>query len=90
MRKQFHISNEEFNEIIRINKEKQSLPLMKIGDTWTGGEKQKTIDDYWEQLGKKHGFDPTTIQPIDNRNFTAEVVEIEKPEQQDQLNQRMS
>ena len=36
-------------------------------------EQFEKINDYWKELGNEMGFYWDTIEPIDNRNFYAEI-----------------
>jgi len=69
--KTFKLSDEQFDEILRINK-KGGDPVMYLsGGIPMGRSLQEKINDFWDNLGKELGFDWKTIQPIDNRNFKA-------------------
>lgn len=50
----FELTEEEFNEIKAIAQD--DTPVMKIGDHWTGMDKQQRANDFWKRLGEKHGF----------------------------------
>jgi hypothetical protein len=81
-RKNYKLSDEEFAEIIKINKEGGDRVMYLGGGLPLGsGEggrfrsKQEKINDYWKKLSKKNGFDAETISPINDREFSAEMKE---------------
>jgi len=52
--------------------------MKNISDgTPIGRSLQEKINDFWDELAKEKGFDKSTIQPIDNRNFYAESINNE-------------
>jgi len=59
-RKEFCMTQEEMDEIIRLNKE-GPFPCIQIADIDMGQSMQSIINDYWEGLGKKYGFIPRTV-----------------------------
>lgn len=82
MRKEFQLTDEEFEKIIQINKEGGDRVMYISGGqplgSGVGGKflsTQEKINNYWDKLGKEKGFNPTTVQGIDNRRFTAEIKE---------------
>jgi hypothetical protein len=48
------------DDIIAINK--SQMPVMMIGNITTGMDLQERINAYWEGLGDKYGFKPTTVE----------------------------
>lgn len=70
-RRKFKISDEEWEEILRINKEGGDPVMYLSGGTPIGRSKQEKINDYWDKLAKEKGFDVSTIEPVDQRHFTA-------------------
>lgn len=80
MKKKFRINNKDFEVILNLNKEggdrvmylSSGLPL----GSGSGGNfrsLQEKINDFWKVLGKQEGFDWKTIEPINSREFYAEV-----------------
>jgi hypothetical protein len=71
-KEKYEITDEEYAEILKINKEGGD-PLMYLsGGIPMGRSLQEKINDYWKGLALKKGFREGTIEPIDNRNFYAE------------------
>ena len=63
MRVEFKITEEEYQEILEINK-KGSDPVMYLsGGIPLGRSLQEKINDYWKTLGLKYGFKPMGITP---------------------------
>jgi hypothetical protein len=54
MKKEFELTEDEFNEIKSIAQD--STPVMKFGDYWSGMDKQERANEFWKILGKKYGF----------------------------------
>ena len=75
MRKEFELSKEEFDEIVRINREGGDPVMFLSGGIPLGRSLQQKINDYWNRLGEKHGFLRDTVQGITNTKFSAEVKE---------------
>jgi hypothetical protein len=61
MRQEFEITKEEMEDIISINKSQP--PVMKVGNSWSGLDLQEKINQYWEILGNKYGFNHLTVEP---------------------------
>ncbi len=55
MKKQFEMTEEEFNELREIA-QRPSMPVLKIGSVITGSEKQDAANAAWKKLSKKYGF----------------------------------
>lgn len=70
-KQKFTLSDEQFQKIIQINREKGDPVMFLSGGVPIGKSLQEKINDYWDELGKEMGFDWKTIEPIDNRNFIA-------------------
>jgi len=60
-RQEFLMTQSEMNDIIAINK--NQMPVMKIGDNWSGLDLQEKINAYWKTLGAKYGFEPRSARP---------------------------
>lgn len=82
MRKEFELTDEQFNEILKINKEGSDRVMYISGGqplgSGSGGSfmsLQEKINAYWEKLGAELGFDWETIQGITDRKFSAEIRE---------------
>lgn len=52
--KEYQLTEDEFNEIKSIAKD--STPVMKFGDYWSGMDKQDRANAFWKLLGEKYGF----------------------------------
>ncbi len=59
--KEYKLTDREWDDIVSINK--RQLPVMRIGNGYTPSL-QDNINDFWMKLGKEHGFDWTTVEPI--------------------------
>lgn len=59
--------------IKEINKQGSDPVMYLSGGQPMGQSLQEKINDYWKVLGREMNFDWTTIEPIDNYNFYAEV-----------------
>lgn len=79
-KKTYHISDEDFAEIVKINKEGGDPVMFTSNGTRIGLDLQDKINHFWDNKGREYGFDWRTIEAIDNRNFTAE--ELIKKEKQ--------
>jgi hypothetical protein len=67
----FEMTIEERDEMYEIAK---PVPVMKIGNYWSGMDTQERANDFWKRLGSKYGFVWDTVKPSgsDHRKFTAE------------------
>ena len=72
--KKFTLSDAQFEEIVRINKEGGDPVMYLSSGQCLGRSLQEKINDYWQTISKEMGFDYTTIEPIDNRNFYAKSI----------------
>lgn len=77
-KQKFTLTPEQFEKIVQINKEGGDPVMFLSGGTPIGRSLREKINDYWQGLGKEMGFDWKTIEPIDNTNFRAEMLEIAK------------
>lgn len=55
MKQEFEMTVEEF-EVIKAIAQKEPIPVMKIGDYWSGSEKQDAANEFWKALANKYGF----------------------------------
>lgn len=62
MKKEFEMTQEEMDNIIAINKEGGDPVMYLSGGIPMGRSLQEKINDYWEILGKKYGFDPLSAE----------------------------
>ena len=63
MKQEFEMLQDEMDKILQINKD--TMPVMLIGGMGgvsTGMDKQERINDYWQTLGDKYGFNPDTVE----------------------------
>ena len=60
MKQEFEMTQAEMDDIIAINK--SQMPVMLIGNVTTGMDLQERINAYWEGLGNKYGFKPSTVE----------------------------
>ena len=65
----YTLTDEDFDRIIKINKEGSDPVMFISGETPMGRSLHEKINDFWDELAKEKGFDKSTIQPIDNINF---------------------
>lgn len=72
--KKFTLSDAQFEKIVKINKEGSDPVMYLSGGNTFGRSLQEKINDYWKIIGKEMGFDYTTVEPIDNRNFYAKSI----------------
>jgi len=82
MRKEFELTDEQFNKILEINKSGSDRVMYIQGGQRLGSgpggnfmSLQEKINVYWEELGKELGFDWETVQGITDRRFSAEEKE---------------
>lgn len=77
MRKQFEMTQEEMDAIIKINKEGGDPVMFTSGGQRMGSSLQEKINNYWKGLGEKYGFKHITVQPggPSNLHFTAITTE---------------
>jgi hypothetical protein len=82
-RTNYEMSEEDLNKVLDACK---PTPVMYIGGGIPiGGSQQKNANRAWEELGRKMGFDSTTVQPIPskgNRFFSAVPLETEQARQE--------
>ncbi|HDZ25797.1 hypothetical protein LCGC14_1114590 [marine sediment metagenome] len=60
MKQEFEMTQEEMDDIIQINKDVG--PVMQIGTVTTGMDRQEKINNYWQGLADKYGFNPETVE----------------------------
>lgn len=79
MSKEFELTDEQFEEIMKINKEGGDRVMYITGGQPLGTGKggafrslQDKINDYWDKLAAELGFNKDTIKPVTNRKFLAE------------------
>lgn len=54
-KKQFEMDQDEFDEIMSISRD--STPVMKFGDYWSGMDKFERANAFWKILADKYGFE---------------------------------
>ena len=77
MRKEFEMTQEEMNKILDINKEGGDPVMFISGGIPIGKSLQDKVDDYWDTLGIKYGFNPRTVRGPGSKgklSFTAELL----------------
>ena len=77
-KQEFLMTQDEMNDIIAINR--NQMPVMKIGDNWTGLDLQEKINTYWKILGDKYGFKSGSAGPCSRGKlyFLATPVKVAK------------
>lgn len=71
MKKEFKMSDEDLNELYECAK---PVPYLVIGGRPPESPQEKA-NSFWDRLGKKMGFKPTTASPVSGKPdgyFTAE------------------
>lgn len=74
--KKFKLTDDEFAEILKINKEGGDPVMFLSGGTPMGRSLAEKINFYWDGLGAKHGFITSTVEPgpTDKEFFAEEVI----------------
>ena len=62
MRQEFEMTREEMDHILAINKEGGDPVMFLSGGTPLGMSLAEKINRYWDQLGNKYGFKPSTVE----------------------------
>jgi len=62
MKQEFEMTQEEMDTIIAINKDGGDPVMFLSGGTPMGRSLQEKINEYWDILGNKYGFDPMTVE----------------------------
>ena len=70
---QFKLTDEEYAEILKINKEGGDPVMYLPGGMPMGRSLQEKINFYWEELGRKYEFVPLTVEGVssDPKEFQA-------------------
>lgn len=55
MKQEFEMTQEEFENLKEIT-QRPANPVMKIGNVFTGDEKQEDSNYHWRRLADKYGF----------------------------------
>lgn len=77
-KKRYRLSDQQFQKIVNINRS-GSDPVMYLGGGIPmGSSLQEKINEYWDYLGRVMGFDPKTVDPINDREFYAKPVKPQK------------
>ena len=86
MKQEFEMTQEEMDEIIRINKA-TSNTVMMIGGVDLSNNLTEAINAYWRILGDKYGFKPLTAEGSARGNlfFLAEPKPIVVPKTQTEI-----
>lgn len=69
MKKEFEMTEQEFERIKAIA-QRPSIPVMKIGDYWSGNEKQEDANTVWKELGSKYGFEWDSAEGVPGKGPT--------------------
>ena len=71
--KQYKLTDEEYAEILKINKEGGDPVMFLPGGVPMWRSLAEKINFYWDELGRKHGFIPSTVKGIssDPKEFKA-------------------
>lgn len=67
MKREYELTHDEFIRIINISK-REAMPVMKIGNVWTGNEKQEDANTVWKELGNKYGFVWDSAEPVPGKS----------------------
>ena len=72
MKKEFEMSQDDYNKLINAMKPQ---PVLKIGNHWTGLDRQERANLAWQELGDRMGFVGMTVEPSSKGKlfFFAEV-----------------
>jgi len=86
MKQEFEMTQEEMDEIIRINKS-TSNTVMIVGGVDFSNNLTEAINAYWRILGDKYGFRYTTVEGSSKGKlfFLAEPNPIVKPKTQSEI-----
>lgn len=68
MKKEYKLSEDEFEEIKAIARDKE--PVMKFGDYWSGNGPQERANAFWKLLGDTHGFVWDSAEPVSGKDMT--------------------
>lgn len=68
MKRAFQMTDEELKDMIAISQDK--TPVMKIGDYWSGMDKQERANQFWKTLAKKYGFVWDTVEAHPSGEYT--------------------
>ena len=81
MKQEFEMTQEEMDDIIKVNKDQ--MPVILIGEVSVGMDLQEKINSYWKGLEEKYGFDKDTVEPSGKGNlyFLAMAKHIKTPEE---------
>ena len=84
MRQEFKMTQEEMDNIISINKGGGDPVMFLSGGTPMGVSLQEKINQYWQILGDKYGFEPMTVKGSSKGHlyFLAKPVKIEPKKSQ--------
>jgi hypothetical protein len=67
MKQEFQMTAEEFEQIKAIA-QRPAIPVMKIGNVFTGNEKQEDANAFWKGLAYKYGFEWDSVEPVSGKD----------------------
>ena len=68
MKEEFEMTNEELDLMKSIASD--NIPVMKIGNYWSGIDKQERANKFWKDLGDKYGFVWDTVEGVSGKGYT--------------------
>ena len=85
MKQEFKMTEEEMDNIIAINRGGGDPVMFLSGGIPMGSSLQEKINQYWDILGKKYGFNPMSAEGSSRGNlfFLAEPATVVVPRTQE-------
>ncbi len=76
MSKKYTLTEEEYQEIVKINEEGGDPVMFLSGGRPMGRSLHEKVNDYWTELARKRGFIFSTVRPTggDVKEFYADEV----------------
>jgi len=68
MKKEYQLSKDELDEMKSISQD--STPVMKIGEYWSGLDKQERANAFWKLLADKHSFVWDSVEGIPGKDIS--------------------
>lgn len=64
---EYQLSEEEWGKIAELSIEARRAPVMLVGGVDISASAHDDVYRYWEELGRKYGFDARHISPVDTK-----------------------